>query len=91
MRYRFSTEENLDRFKASPDRYEPAYGGWCAYAMSMDKRVDPSPKSFLIQDGRLHLFYKSMFSNNRKSWLKKPETRKVSADKNWKAYIEKKK
>src|SRR5688500_16766917 len=31
--YRFSTTKNRDAFKANPSKYEPQYGGWCAYAM----------------------------------------------------------
>src|SRR5688572_27190053 len=31
--YHFISQNNLNRFKSNPDKYEPAYGGWCAYAM----------------------------------------------------------
>ncbi|GAB1445632.1 hypothetical protein MASR2M41_13460 [Flammeovirgaceae bacterium] len=31
--YWFSSRANLDKFKTSPDNYEPAYGGWCTYAI----------------------------------------------------------
>ena len=31
--YQFLNETNLNKFKTSPEKYEPAYGGWCAYAM----------------------------------------------------------
>src|SRR6266581_2233702 len=31
--YQFSSAANLARFKANPEKYEPAYGGWCAFAM----------------------------------------------------------
>ena len=34
VRYRFATKENKERFEKNPTRYEPAYGGWCAYAMA---------------------------------------------------------
>jgi len=31
--YQFASQANLNKFKANPEAYEPAYGGWCAYAM----------------------------------------------------------
>lgn len=31
--YYFSSAANHDAFKKAPARYEPQYGGWCAYAM----------------------------------------------------------
>lgn len=31
--YRFATEANKAAFESNPARYEPAYGGWCAWAM----------------------------------------------------------
>lgn len=31
--YQFSSEENKEIFLANPNKYEPTYGGWCAWAM----------------------------------------------------------
>src|SRR5689334_17557218 len=31
--YQFSSQNNLNKCKANPAKYEPAYGGWCAFAM----------------------------------------------------------
>src|SRR5690606_37860322 len=36
--YYFSSDANMEEFKKSPDRYEPAYGGWCAWSMAQDGR-----------------------------------------------------
>lgn len=32
--YQFVSEANLNKFKASPERYLPKYGGWCAYRLA---------------------------------------------------------
>jgi YHS domain-containing protein len=32
--YYFSSEANRDEFKKSPSKYEPAYGGFCAFTVS---------------------------------------------------------
>src|SRR6202008_3796854 len=56
--YQFANQEDLNKFKASPDKYEPAYGGWCAYAMGESgEKVKIDPETFKILDGKLYLFY----------------------------------
>jgi len=83
--YRFANDANRKRFIASPAQFEPAYGGWCAYAMAKDKQVEIDPESFLIEDGRLLLFYKGLFNNTRKKWGKEgPDKLRPQADANWK-------
>jgi YHS domain-containing protein len=55
--YQFSSEPNLARFKANPEKYEPAYGGWCAYAMGESgEKVKVDPETFKISNGHLYLF-----------------------------------
>src|SRR5450755_4628616 len=34
--YHFISEADLEKFKANPAKYEPQFGGWCAYAMGHD-------------------------------------------------------
>ncbi len=83
--YRFATRQNLERFKAEPDKYEPAHGGWCSWAMAAKgEKVEVDPKSFVIQDGRLLLFYKDLFNDTRKDWLKKQTEYLPKADASWK-------
>jgi len=81
--YRFATKENMELFKKSPAKFEPYYGGWCAYAMADGSKVEIDPTSYLIQDGHLLLFYKSFFNNTRKTWSKKPADYAVKADRRW--------
>jgi YHS domain-containing protein len=58
--YLFSSESNKQAFLKDPKKYEPQFGGWCAYAVADSKsKVDVDPNSFVIQDGRLLLFYKN--------------------------------
>jgi YHS domain-containing protein len=56
--YYFSSINNKEEFKKNPAKYEPAYGGWCAYVMGSDgEKVSVDPKTFKIVNGRLNLFY----------------------------------
>ena len=57
VEYRFVTVGNRDLFKADPGKYEPEYGGWCAYAMGDDgTKYSINPETFKIVDGKLYLF-----------------------------------
>lgn len=82
--YRFSSAKNRDLFLAHPSRFAPAYGGWCAYAMAKDKLVGISPKSYLIVDETLMLYFDSFFDDTRKHWLKAGEDELLpKADTSW--------
>lgn len=82
--YHCSSLENKKLLLAKPQKYEPQYGGWCAYAMgdSGDK-VKIDPETFKIIDGKLYLFYHTFFSNTLKKWNKNESTLNAKADKNW--------
>lgn len=82
--YHFSTEENKKTFLSDPTKYEPQYGGWCAFAMGdYGKKVEVNPETFKITDGKLYLFYNAYLNNTLKSWNKDESNLKNKADKNW--------
>lgn len=68
--YRFASTGHRDLFLANPARYEPTYGGWCAWAMLDGDKVEPDPKSFIVKDDRLFLFYDGLLADTRAKWLK---------------------
>jgi YHS domain-containing protein len=81
--YRFGSADNLQRFKADPAKYVPQYGGYCAFAMSIDRIADIDPKQWAIVDGKLYLnnnfFSQTLWSLNKGSRIE-------SADRNWAVY-----
>ncbi|MCX4240569.1 YHS domain-containing (seleno)protein [Paraliomyxa miuraensis] len=82
--YRFATPENLERFRAAPGRYEPAYGGWCAYAMGKTGRtVKVDPEAFLIEGDRLLLFYRTKMADTREKWAEEPGQLRPRAEREW--------
>ena len=81
--YRFASQKHLGLFKKTPGKYEPQYGGWCAFAMADGERVEIAPKSFHVEDDQLFLFFKSFFNDTRKKWLKDVDTLQPKADKAW--------
>lgn len=83
VRYRFASEANRTLFQKDPARFEPAYGGWCAYAMAQKEKVEIDPESFLLQDGRLMLFYKGWFNDTRAKFQKDATALTKKADAKW--------
>lgn len=82
--YQFATTENLNKFKTTPGRYEPAYGGWCAYAMGeTGEKVKIDPETFKILEGKLYLFYNFWGNNTLTDWNKNEKKLKESADRHW--------
>ncbi|MEL6431579.1 MAG: YHS domain-containing (seleno)protein [Planctomycetota bacterium] len=88
--YRFASEKNKKAFVANPDRFEPAYGGWCAWAMADGKgsKTEANPKSFTVEDGRLYVFYDGFWGDTRKQWKKNGSAPKLKSksDTNWKRF-----
>jgi len=85
--YLFSTLDHKEKFLKDPNKYIPAYGGWCAYAMADGEKVDVDPKSFKIIDGKVYLFYNGLWGNTLKKWIKDEVKLKEKADKSWKELI----
>ena len=82
--YKFSSTANLETFKKNPSKYEPAYGGWCSYAMgAKGEKVEVDPENYKIINGVLNLFYKNFFSNTIDDWNKDETKLKKQADINW--------
>lgn len=53
--YLFVNEDAVEAFKKDPEKYLPAYDGWCAYGMSLGKKFESDPTVFKVVDGRLFL------------------------------------
>lgn len=82
--YFFATPSNKDLFLKDFKKYEPQYGGWCAYAMGYaGEKVEIDPSTFKILNGKLYLFYHSWTNNTLNKWNKEEDNLKNKADKNW--------
>jgi YHS domain-containing protein len=84
--YRFASADNLNRFKTDPEKYLPQYGGYCAYAMAINRIADIDPSRWAIVDGKLYL------NNNFLSyhlWSLNKSGNIAAADRNWPQYPKK--
>ncbi|MGD1879131.1 MAG: YHS domain-containing (seleno)protein [Kiloniellaceae bacterium] len=53
--YRFASAEHRDVFVASPARYAPQFGGFCAFGTAMGRKFDGDPTAWAIVDDKLYL------------------------------------
>ncbi|MDX1634604.1 MAG: YHS domain-containing (seleno)protein [Marinobacter sp.] len=83
--WRFASADNLARFQADPERYAPAYGGYCAWAVSQGYLAKGDPQHWAIRGGRLYLNYNQSV---QQKWLEDPEAHIREADDNWPAVLE---
>lgn len=84
-KFRFSSPNNLAKFKASPEKYIPQFGSWCAYAMAKTgEKVTINPETYEIRNGKLYLFYNAYFTNTLKKWTaENPAELEKIAQANW--------
>ncbi|HEY3915388.1 MAG TPA: YHS domain-containing (seleno)protein [Verrucomicrobiae bacterium] len=75
--YYFVSAEHKASFDASPEKYEPAFGGYCAYGVSKGHLAPVSVQAFQIVDGRLLMQHSERardgFNQDQKGNLAKAE------------------
>ncbi len=78
--YQFASPENKKAFEANPAKYVPAYGGYCAYGVSVGKKFDGDPRVWKVVDGRLYL---NLNADIQEMWMKDVPGAVSKADRNW--------
>ena len=76
----FSIQENLEAFKADPERYAPQYGGWCAYGTAEGHKSPTQPETWTIVDNKLYFNYNLEV---KKLWTKNQKGLIEQANRNW--------
>jgi YHS domain-containing protein len=85
-RYQFTSAGHKEMFEKDPAKYEPQFGGYCAYAASINKLAEIGPEYWQIINGRLIL------QHNRKAerlWKQDEAGNLKNADANWPGLVEK--
>jgi YHS domain-containing protein len=84
--YNFVSLSNKELFIKASKKFEPQFGGWCAYAMGeANEKVAVDPETFKIINGKLYLFFHNWANNTLLKWNKNEANLKAQADKNWEA------
>jgi len=83
--YVFASRDHKILFDKDPAKYEPAFGGYCAYGVSHNKLAPVDVEAFVILDGKLMMQYsksvRDSFNQDQKGNLSK-------ANQNWPGLIE---
>src|SRR5690606_23466638 len=78
--YLFASEENKKAFERDPERYLPAYGGYCAFGVAINKKFVGDPEVWKIVDGTLYL---NLDKNIQSNWNQDIQGNITKADWNW--------
>lgn len=88
VNYKFKNQSHKNLFLDNPTKYEPKYGGWCAYAMGIEgSKVKIDPETYKILDGGLYLFYNFRFTNTLPKWNEDENNLKPKADAFWRKLV----
>lgn len=80
VKWQFASADNMNAFKANPEKYAPQYGGYCAYGVAKGATYDIDPDAWKIVDGKLYLNYST---GVQKDWNKDIPGYIKTADANW--------
>ena len=85
--YLFASKEHRDLFKENPAKYEPVFGGFCAYGVSKNRLVEIDVDAFQIVGGKLLLQYSKSI---RDDFNKDAQANLTKAEANWPGLVAKK-
>lgn len=78
--YAFASAEHQKMFEANPQKYLPAYGGYCAYGLGVGKKFVADPEVWKIVDGKLYL---NLDKGIQQKWEKDISGYIKKGDANW--------
>jgi YHS domain-containing protein len=81
MIFHFASAANRQQFEADPEKYIPQFGGFCTMGVSLEKKFDGDPHSWLIaDDGKLYL---NVNQDVHKKYLENVKGNNEAAYGNW--------
>ncbi len=78
--YLFINKTNRRAFEKNPDKYLPAYGGYCAFGVSVGKKFVGDPDVWELVDGQLYL---NLDNKIKGMWVQDIPGNIKKADKRW--------
>ncbi len=68
--YYLASAKQVGIFKQNPKKYIPAFGGWCAFGMTVQDKFPVDPLNFKILNGRVFLFLSNKNVDALELWSK---------------------
>lgn len=83
--YYFTSLEQKATFDKNPEKYLPAYGGYCAFGIYAGAKFRPNPNKFINKDGAYFLYLYNLELDAQQLWLDENNHKKLvlTANKNW--------
>ena len=76
----FANAEDLNAFKAAPEKYAPQYGGYCAYGTADGHKAPTQTDTWTIVNDKLYFNYNSKV---KEMWTKDQPNLIIKADQQW--------
>ena len=83
--YYFTSEDQKTSFERNPEKYLPAYGGFCAFGIYAGAKFRADPNKFIVKDGKYFLYLYNLELDAQQLWLNEKDHDKLvaTANKNW--------
>lgn len=88
VKLHFASQENLEKFLSYPDRYWPAFDGWCAISLVYDVLKKPDFSHYKIQNNKIYFFEIRAFFNGLTQWEKDPTKNDIVARVHYRHYLD---
>jgi len=79
--YLFINEENQNTFEKNPANYIPAFGGYCAFGVTVNRKFFGDPQVWFIRKGTLYL---NLDANTQNTWRENIPGNIKKANSKWK-------
>lgn len=79
--YAFASKDHKQLFEDHPEKYVPAYGGYCAYGVAVGKKFVSDPEAWKIVRGTLYL---NLDKDIQSKWAKDIPGYIKKSEANWK-------
>jgi len=76
----FANRADLEAFKATPEKYAPQYGGYCAYGTAQGHKAPTQVDTWSVVDGKLYFNYNQKVKT---AWVKDQPAMIKKADEVW--------
>ncbi len=87
--YYFTDAKQKAAFDASPAKYVPQYGGYCATGIAVGAKFRTDPNKFVVTDGKLYVFLYDLEVDAKQLWLADEKGMHAKAEANWKTLSKK--
>jgi len=83
--YYFTSAEQKTTFDKNPRKYQPQFGGFCAFGIYAGAKFRVDPNKFMVKDGTYYLFLNNVELDAQQLWMAENDHSKLkkAADKNW--------